>query len=394
MAVATMDRKKKERAKASKQGPRVLVDFTAAAHEHVEPAFDVTQATQAAVSVVLGPFDVPAYGYMRHIDVLVTVSVAGALGTGALAEDFPFNILDEVTLLDVNGAPIYGPLTGFETFLVNLYGAYVFATDPRSQPDFSAAYTTAAFMIRIPIEIQHNNGLGALANQNAAASYKVRLVLSALSTQLATVGTATPNTYRIRGFLEAWSQPTSVDLAGRPQAMQPPRHGTTQYWSKFVKSVTTGAQTVQLPRVGNLIRTMIFILRNNAAPSVRTTTDFPDPIELWWDARQLIVEPRFLRRTYMVERYLHAAGGIITGAFSYDFTHDVLGHAGDGTPELWLPTVQSTRLELRGTFGAAASSLTVLTNDVAPVEVQPQERYQEQSETGFTPENAAAPVAG
>ncbi len=391
MAVATLDRKKKERAKASKQGPRVLVDFTAAAHEHVEPAFDVTQATQAATSVTLGPFDVPAYGYLRHIDILVTVSVAGALGTGVLHEDFPFNILDEVTLLDVNGAPIYGPVTGFDTFLVNLYGAYVFATDPRSQPDFSATYATAAFMLRIPVEIQHNNGLGALANQNAAASYKVRLVLSALSTQLSTVGSATVNTYRIRGFLEAWSQPTSVDLAGRPQAMQPPRHGTTQYWSKFIKSVSAGAQTIQLPRVGNLIRTIIFILRT---ATVRTTTDFPDPIELWWDARQLIVEPRFLRRTYMVERYLHASGGILTGAFSYPLTHDVLGHAGDGTPELWLPTVQSTRLELRGTFGAGAVSLAVLTNDVAPVEVQPQERYQEQSETGFTPESAASPVAG
>jgi len=72
------------------------------------------------------------------------------------------------------------------------------------------------------------------------------------------------------------------------------------------------------------------------------------------------------------------------GVFPYQFSHDVLGHAGDGTPELWLPTVQSSRLELQGTF--AAGDLEILTNDVAPVEIQPEERYQEFSETGFTPE--------
>lgn len=43
-----------------------MVPFTAAAHEHTEQAFDktveFTEATQQ-----LGPFDIPAYGYFRHL---------------------------------------------------------------------------------------------------------------------------------------------------------------------------------------------------------------------------------------------------------------------------------------------------------------------------------------
>jgi hypothetical protein len=51
--------------------------------------------------------------------------------------------------------------------------------------------------------------------------------------------------------------------------------------------------------------------------------------------------------------------------------------------------MQSSRLELNG-VAAAAGTLQVCTNDVAPVEVNPAERYVETSTTGFHP--AAGPV--
>jgi hypothetical protein len=371
--------------------PSGLVEFTAAAHEHVEGAFfDVSQVSGTS-AIQLGPFEIPAYGYMRNIDILVSVSAAGALGTGVVGEDFPWNVLDSVTLLDVNGAPIDGPISGYDLFLANLYGGYVFRQDPSLQPDFSATYTTASFILRVPVEIHPNTGLGSLPNQSAAASYKVQFTVSALATILSTVGTATNNTYRFRGYLEAWSQPDDVDMSGRPQAIVPPRVGTTQYWSLFTKTVATGTQTIQLPRVGNLIRTLIFVLRTAAAPAgTRSTTNFPDPIELRWDARSLILEARQLRRTYQSERYIFGTGGVPAGVFVYDFDHDVLGHGGNGTPELWLPTLQSTRLELVGSFGAGGE-LRILTNDVAPVEINPAERYVEDSATGFTPMPVGAP---
>jgi hypothetical protein len=373
-----------------------LVDFTAAAHEHREGAFfDVSQATGTS-AVQLGPYDVPAFGFVRHVNVLVTVSAAGALGTGVLGEDFPFNIIDSVALRDTNGAAIAGPFSGYDLFLANLFGGYVFRTDPRTQPDYNASYTTVSFMLRIPVEIHHNDGTGSLANQNAAAAYKVELTLSPLATQLSSVGTATANTYRFRGFLEAWTQPAPVDLAGNPQMQKPPRHGTTQYWTFWSRDLASGDQTVQLPRVGNLIRTLIFVFRTpqgSPPASTRSTANFPDPVEIRWDARQLRKEARTFLRTEMAERYLiDATGGIPAGVFVYDFQHSVIGHGGDGTGELWLPTVQSTRLEIAGNFGASGT-LRVLTNDVAPAEVDQSERYSEASETGgFRPDYVSVPV--
>jgi hypothetical protein len=69
----------------------------------------------------------------------------------------------------------------------------------------------------------------------------------------------------------------------------------------------------------------------------------------------------------------------------FDYNHDVLGHLGDGTPELWLPTVQATRFEFQGTWGDDCN-VELLVNDVAPVETSPDMRYAEDSRTGFTPE--------
>jgi hypothetical protein len=62
----------------------------------------------------------------------------------------------------------------------------------------------------------------------------------------------------------------------------------------------------------------------------------------------------------------------------------VLGHNGDGTPELFLPTVQATRLECVGT-SVTAGTVDIIVNDVAPAEVNPEQRYAEGSETGFHP---------
>src|SRR5262245_38956546 len=336
MATGTLQRKKKQRSDVVR--PQGIVEFGAAAHEHVEGAFvDVTQASGAS-AVQLGPYEVPAYGYMRNIDILVTVSAAGALGTGVLGEDFPFNIIDSVALLDVNGAPIVGPISGYDLYVANLYGGYAFRQDPTLQPDYNATYTTASFILRVPVEIHASTGLGSLPNQNAAASYKVQFTVAALATILSAVGTATNNTYRFRAYLDAWTQPNDTDMAGRPQAIVPPRVGTTQYWSLFIKSVSTGTQTVTLPRVGNLIRNLIFILRTAAAPGgTRSTANFPDPIQINWDARAIILEGRQVRRMYQGERYIFGAGGVPAGIFVYDLDHDILSHGGNGTPELWWP---------------------------------------------------------
>lgn len=357
-----------------------LVPFTAAAHEHVEPGTVYTSVLGAA-SVQAGPFDVPSYGYLRHIYLQVE-STGGVIGTFAPGADFPFNILQNITLLDVNGAPLFGPLDGFAALQANIFGGYAFRADPRQLPGYSAAGATPSFILRIPVEISHYDGLGSIANQNAAAAYKLSFTLNNLAA-LGTGSYGTPPTITVRPFVECWSLPNSSDMAGRPQMQAPPAHGTAQYWSSNIADILLGQNTVQFTRMGNLIRNIVVITRNTAG--VRIDTPMPDPILYNWDARQLFNESQRYRINAGYERVANVATRD-TGVFAYTFDHSVKNQAGDDTPNLWLPTVQATRMEFQGS-SALAGSMQIITNDVAPAEVTPAERYLDRSDTGYNPQN-------
>jgi hypothetical protein len=362
------------------------IPFTAAAHEHSEPIVTDTTLALGAAQQVRGPFDVPAYGFLRHVFLEVLLS-GGALGAGALNPDHPYNIIQNLTLSDVNGAPIFGPLDGFATKWANVIGGYGGdRQDPGLGPWFSNTIN-GKFWLRVPIEISRHNGYGSLANQNAAAAYKLSWTL-ATSAQAYSTAPTTPASVQVKAWLEAWSQPNAVDLTGRPQMREPIGHGTTQFWSSFTKGgIAAGNQNVLLPRVGNLIRALVFICRD--ATGARVDTVMPDPIQIAWDARLLNVESQNYRTQRMMEA-IAATAARDTGVFAYSFANSLAGHDGDDDPNLWLPTVQSTRLELDG-VNAAAGTIQVITNDIAPAEVRPDERYVENSTTGFHP-NVGQPV--
>jgi hypothetical protein len=378
-------------ASQTRTAPLPAIPFTAAAHEHTEPMFDVTVAAGAppVASVQLGPFDVPAYGFLRHIYIEVDMS-GGTIGAGVAAADFPWNFIQSIALNDVNGAPIFGPLDGYAVLWANIIGGYAGgANDPRSMPFFDATIN-GIFAFRVPIEIARHNGMGALANQNAAASYKLAITTNASTVTFSTAPTTVP-AFRVRGWLEAWSLPNEVDVAGRPQATAPPAHGTTQYWSQYIKSIGVGANTTLFSRVGNLIRNVLVIARN--ATGVRVDTVFPDPATLAWDARALRSQDS---QNYFAERVRAKLPDLTArdaGVFVYPFGDSDHGAIGDDDPTLWLPTVQSTRLEINGN-SAVAGSLQVITNDIAPVEVQPTERFVDTSQTGFQPARGGAPPRG
>jgi hypothetical protein len=354
------------------------IPFTQASHEHVEPFMTTIVATPGANAQVFEAI-VPSYGYLRHVYAEVT-SAGGTIGTGVLnaGADYPYTAIDAITLLDTNGAPIFGPLDGYATYWANAVGGYAFQNNLKNVPWFSGTINPN-FSFRIPVEIAHHSGVGSLANQNAAAAYKVRLTVNPfVGGIVSTQGTATAPALTIRLALEAWSLPNEVDALGRPQAQVPPNHGTIQYWSTIKPQVVVGNNYTQITRVGNLIRNLVFLART-AAPALSDTV-FPNPAIISWDARQLINETQNYRSQVMFERLLGQTRD--AGVFAYSFDHDNDNHCGDDDPTLWLPTVQATRLELDGN-SAAAGTIQILTNDVAPVALDQSQRYVETSGTGF-----------
>jgi len=359
-----------------KRAPALLVPFTRAAREHLEPFVDESK-TWSTSSQQLGPYDVAAYGFMRGIYLQIEASGGSGSATVALKEDAPWSVIQEISVIDVNGAPIFGPISGHDLYLFNKHGGYAWSADPKQSPAYSAPVTGAngsgnfTAMLRVPTEISSRDGLGALPNQNAASTYKLRITLASADDVYSTKPTNLPS-IRIRAHLDAWSQPTGSDLRGNVNAQVPPAVGTTQFASKQIFNLPSGQQTVQFKRVGNYIRNIILVNRDSAT-GLRTggATNFPDPMTLSWDTRPLLsAVPKALLRHIMQQRSgytgtAETAGGPDNGVYVLDFMHDFDGHLGAELRDGWLGTVQSTRLELQGIFGSA-SVLTVLTNDISP----------------------------
>lgn len=356
----------KPAANGSKTANTVLVPFTRAAREHVEPMTDVSQAL-TSTSTQLGPYEVPAYGYMRGI--VLDIEASGGAGAATASADAPWNLISEIALIDVNGANIVGPISGYDLYLINKYGGYSWAADPKASPLYSAPGGSGGnfrFTLRVPVEISARDALGAMPNANAASTWKLRITLSPSTTVYTSVPATTLPTIRIKAYLDAWSQPPATDLMGRATAQMPPVSGTTSYWTKNTKTVAAGQSLQRIDRMGNLLRNIIFVMRDNSG--VRTTSGFPDTPALYHDTRLLKKTSRDLWRHEMYRKTgysgtVDAVNGLDTGVFVEGYTHDFDGHPGGELRDLWIPTQQSTRFELEGTYGAG--TLGILINDVA-----------------------------
>lgn len=357
-----------------KQG--ATVPFVRATKKHREPIFDTSVALSAAAQVLPNtPLNVPAYGYLRGLWVRVDATGGSGTGTSAVAAgDAPFNIFGFFGLFDVNGAPIYGPFTnGYNCFLIGKYGAYHRYYDAR-QNDFQAVQTSGnfRFWLYIPLEFNRRNALGSLANLNAAATYKLQMSLNPSTTVYSTPPAPTLPTIRVRVWLDAWAQPPATDLLGNMTAQQPHNHGTTQFWSEQVYVVAQGQQTVRLLRVGLYIRTLIVTLRSNAAGGPRDDADWPDPVQLFLDGFELVNESQNFLWQEQYSQYnttpnsLDAANARDTGVYVFTYTDDDGMVPGCEERNRYIATLQSSRLELRGSFGANAQTLSVMTNDISP----------------------------
>lgn len=346
----------------------VMVPFTRAAYRHEESFLDTTLTPTSSSQAIAGGFiDVPSYGYARML--MVNVKASG--GTGAAAvyqEDAPWSVLERLELADVNGAPIYGPVSGYSAFIEAMCGGHL-GPGTMSYPTSSQTYftpTTAGnfdVTFFIPLELSVRDGVGSLPNMNAAQAYKLRLTLAPLASIYSTNPTGLPS-IRVRAQLLAYSQPNPTGAAGAPLAQQPPALGTTQFVTETTFPIGgSGSQELQLPRRGNLIRHLAVLWRDNTGAR---SNSFPDPIALYKDGALVKSLPYWRAKNTLAEQYgMTTVLGNITGLFVFPFHSDFSGAVGQELRDGWLPTLQSTRLTLQGSFGTAGQ-LTVITNDVAP----------------------------
>jgi hypothetical protein len=346
--------------------------FRIGVQSHEEINYDETR-TLTASTLDMPVLNVPPAGFLRGLYLMFEGVTAANAATVAFRANAPFNVIDSVTLEDVNSAPIVGPLDGYDLYVINKYGGYKYQDDPKKSPIYSAVTGSGAtggsftFILRIPVELVNRDSLGSLPNKSGTAMFKVRTRLSANSTVYSTAPTNAPQV-RMRITQVDWWDPDATDLKGRPLAQQPPAVQTTQYWSKAAFPVSAGAVRQQLERVGYLVRNLIFILTDS--DDARTDANFPDPFIFQFEANTLITRNRLLWQHMIAEDYgydaaVNTAGGRDQGVYPLPYNLDFGLKPGAESRRGYLPTSSAARLEVQGTMGGSGT-LRVLTNDVAP----------------------------
>ncbi len=351
--------------------------FRVGAIQHEEINYDET-VTMTAGTQDLRVLEVPPSGFLRGVYVMVDATSASNVATVANTNNnAPFSVIDSIAFEDTNSKPIVGPFNGYDLYLVNKYGGYFNSNDPKQSTVFTnvtgaAGTITFNFVLRIPVELVARDALGALPNKSGTNKFKVRIRIAPIASVYSTAPTNAPSV-RVRMVQDGWYEPNQTDLKGRPLAQNPPAVQTTQFWTKGTYNQATGDQRIQIQQgLGYLLRNLVFINYPSASLTRDATSDgnFPDPATLQFEANDVITRPRPLWRELITRHFAYngtveTAGGRDYSVYPFPLNLDFANAPGAETRRGYLPTSDASRLEFRGSFGAA-TNFTVLANYVAP----------------------------
>jgi len=228
-----------------------------------------------------------ATGWLKGIwlDLLATTS-ANAVATVTATENYPFNVLGNIQLNDVNNEAIFGPFDGYTAMLTNKYGGYGNAEDPATAATYyvvagtgtNAAAKSFHWNLWIPLEIVRRDPIGAVASVNNTAALTLVMSYNTQANLFSAAPTSAPS-LRIRGTQVFYWEPKKMDRAGRPIAGSPPAAGTTQYWTQGSLPATGGTNNLQLnTALGYPWRNYLFMLVRSAGTRANGELDWPDPI--------------------------------------------------------------------------------------------------------------------
>lgn len=341
------------------------VSFMEASEEVTEHFGAQSIQMQAAAPVNVTDLKVPAFGFLRSILMIVTLTGGvDATPNAVMAQDGPWNVIQNLTLTEPNGRNIILPITGYHLYLANKwFPTSEWELQPEQSPLYSAPTTSGncSFALRIPVELGGRDPLGALSNQQNDSRFRISYTVAPASTVYTTVPDTTLPTVNVEFILESWAPVTAATPEGAAVQVLPQYHGTLQNLSVQTPDVDDGEKQVPITRVGNLLRGVLFICRN--AAGARADNVFPSYYRFSRDNNAKDVAPAGLLKHYMRQRTGIAPD---TGVYViFDGEHDLDGRVGQGLRTGWMRTSSATRLEVSGTW-ANTGSVQVLVNDVKP----------------------------
>ena len=344
--------------------------FTIASRAMTRFSFFESAALSGAGIVPMKPIQIPAVGFLRKIE--LEVEVTATAGTG-FPGDGPFNILSSVEFRTAAGNDLIVPVTGYQLMLMNKYGHPSISSpysDPRLIEYAVTSGTSARFTLDLPFELDPETGWGSIPALASNRNYQLNINLSPYTV----ITAATGATVNITATAHYWSEPPATSASGIGQETQPMGLGTISQWQLDTHSVNPGDKYLKLNNTGNFMRNIIFVLRNAAGARIGGA-EWPEVSELYLDNEPMLYLRRNgWHRTMRTVFGLDATGanvakGLDTGVYVIPFDAFVGSVSGDpaNSRSQYLPTLDSSQLQLRGqSFGAATSTVEILTNSVIP----------------------------
>lgn len=357
----------------SKPAPALpKVPFGKAAKRIIAQGSTVAQSPWSLTVAAQQPIPIPVIGWLSETK--LTVSAIGGAGVAATpGNDSPWNVAQNIQLLDPTGVPIIN-LPGYSLYIARLFGGYRPFRPDASTFGFSAITASGPGNFKIIYDLFNefslHMGLGALDNRDGASPWSLQVTWNAQ-----TAGTGPNNVYGVlpstpptlSATLEAFGRAvvqSATDKYGNPQEQTPPGEGTIKYLTSKVFPVTAGLNTLQLTRVGNFIRAHHLIFRD--ASGIRSLADStgvtPTTLTFQWDNQNRFVVNVQTLRQWSYEMFgFDVPAGVVTLPYTAD---------PDGIPVSeggfeYMPTLASSLLNLVFT-SSAAGTLEVITEDIVP----------------------------
>lgn len=345
--------------------------FPVGVYESTIQDYDNT-VTQQTTPVMLPLWNVSPTGWARGLWFDFQMTTAGNAATVAFSTDPTnggFSGVQKVTLYDLGGETVV-TLLGYEWVVMNKFGGYFDVGDPRADLTFSQTAGAGAtggsfhFILYLPFEIVARDALGTVQNESKPG-WRVELWMDA-STQTYSTSPTTLGSLRVRGYVDAYTEPSAAAPNGRPFAQSPPIPGSLQYWKSENQSLSSGTSKYDLTNgIGFPIRNVIYYGRD-ASNSTRATADgnWPDPFTLLFGNINYFTRSKNLWISKISKDFGFAGSGTSfpaadtaqgreNGVFPVYFTRDFALRPGAELRFKYLDTQVNSLIRATGSFGGA-----------------------------------------
>jgi hypothetical protein len=262
--------------------------FQLATNLYAEKNVAGIQAFTTGAAQQPGGGQVNAGQYLRSVRLLVRTTTAGTAATGLNANgDFPFNMLTQVDLVNVDGSEILYPMGGYSHYIAQKY-TRPWDGDAALFPDAAqSGILTPQFTLNLKPEIRWS--AGCLANTDTRSQYRIDYTVDSEANFLQGAGTGytVHPVINVTPYLDAWAQPDANDLQGTANQPVPPGLNlqVKRRHQIFTMNAAGSDNIFQSALTGNALRAQILVTRN-ATNNLRSD-NLTDPILWQLDNRSL-----------------------------------------------------------------------------------------------------------